>query len=311
MKLISIVIPCYNSSKTIKNVVDNILMKFKDIQNYNVQIILVDDHSPDNTFSVIKKICQDSKHVIGIRLSKNYRQAGARMAGLSYAKGDIIVCMDDDGQHPVDKLPEMINSVENGADVVYAHFVKKKTTFFKKVTSRITRKIYEILKIIPPNIYVSSYFAINGKYKEQIKSYNSPYPSIGTYLFQYTSNFVNIDMEQQARLAGKSGYGLGKLINLFLNTITNFSIVPIRFMMWCGIWGSVLSLIWLLFLMIDAIAAHSFTNGFTVLGGLIVLLSSILLFAISMVGEYIVRVYISISGKPQFFIDSIIKSVDK
>jgi len=311
MKLVSIVIPCYNSSKTIKNVVNDIMQKFDSIPNYDVQIILVDDFSPDQTYLTIKKICDNNKYVQGLRLSRNYGQAAARMAGMNYVKGDIILCMDDDGQHPVEQIPNMIQEIENGADIVYAHFIKKETTLFKKITSRITRKIYELLQIIPPNIYVSSYFAINGKYRDQIQQYKSPYPSIGTYLYQYTSKFKNIEMVQKERIAGKSGYHLNKLVNLFLNTITNFSIIPVRFMLWVGITSIMLSLLWFIVLLIAALLKINIANGFSIMAGIIALFCSILLLAVSIVGEYIVRMYILISGKPQFSIDFTIEAENK
>ena len=167
------------------------------------------------------------------------------------------------------------------------------------------------MQIIPPNIYVSSYFAINGKYRDQIQQYKSPYPSIGTYLYQYTSKFKNIEMVQKERIAGKSGYHLNKLVNLFLNTITNFSIIPVRFMLWVGITSIMLSLLWFIVLLIAALLKINIANGFSIMAGIIALFCSILLLAVSIVGEYIVRMYILISGKPQFSIDFTIEAENK
>lgn len=304
MKTISIVIPCYNSSKTISTVVDAIQKFFDMYKQFNLQIILADDHSPDDTFNVIKHLADKYDNVTGIRLTRNYGQASARMAAISYAEGDVIISMDDDGQHPVERIIDLINEIENGADFVYARFITKKTTLFKKITSSITRKIYQFLGLIPPRIYVSSFFAINGKFKEQIKNYNSPFPSLGTYLYQYTSKFANIDIEQQSRLKGKSGYRLGKLFNLFFNTITNFSIIPIRCIIWLGLGFGFLNLLWLVFQLIGGFIKIAGVNEFTILINIIGIFFSILLFSVGLVGEYVVRIYVSVSGKPQFCIDS-------
>lgn len=308
MKQISIVVPCYNSSGTITSVVEQIQSVFSENRQYDVQLILVNDCSPDNTFGVIKGLCQRYNNIIGVDLSRNYGQASARMAGMRYVTGDFIICMDDDGQHPVEGIMELISALENGADVVYVHFVTKQTSIFKKITSSITRKIYEMIGIIPSGIYVSSFFAIHGKYKEQLQLYKSPYPSVGTYLFQYTTRFVNINMNQAKRITGKSGYRIRKLFNLFFNSITNFSIVPVRFILGIGLCGVVLSFIWLLLMLICSIFASPLANGFTVLGGILVFICNILLSAMGLVGEYAIRTYVTLSGKPQFSIGSTIYS---
>lgn len=98
--LISVAIPCYNSSKTLPLVVDEIRKSLSDKPEYDYEIVLVNDHSPDSTFEVIRDLCKNDSKIVGVDLSKNYGQASAQMAAINYVKGDIVVFMDDDGQPP-------------------------------------------------------------------------------------------------------------------------------------------------------------------------------------------------------------------
>ena len=98
--LISVAIPCYNSSKTLPVVVEEIKKVFAQNSKYDYEIVLVNDNSPDNTFEVIQGLCKENPNIIGVDLSKNYGQSSAQMAAVNHMNGDIAVFMDDDGQHP-------------------------------------------------------------------------------------------------------------------------------------------------------------------------------------------------------------------
>ena len=135
--LISVVIPCYKSEKTIERVVNEIRSSITAGPGYEYQIVLVNDYPFDETFSVIRKICEEDKCVVGVNLSRNFGQAAAKMAGVSYAKGDVVVFMDDDGQHPANGIIPLANKIMEGYDVVYAYFKQKKHSGFKQITSNI------------------------------------------------------------------------------------------------------------------------------------------------------------------------------
>lgn len=125
MKKISFVIPCYRSQDIISEVVDEINAKIVELGNYEHEIILVCDNSPDGTYAVIKEICKRLKMVKGINLAKNFGQHGAIMAGLNQTTGDYIVLLDDDGQTPPSELHKLLNKLEEGFDVVFAKYENK------------------------------------------------------------------------------------------------------------------------------------------------------------------------------------------
>lgn len=305
MKKIAIVIPCYKSAHTIGKVVEDIEEFFALHTENTYQVILVNDGSGIETSEAISQICEKNPNVIGLELSRNYGQASARMAGLHQASGDIIVCMDDDGQHPVNRMSDLISEVEAGYDVVYAKFHNKKTSTFKIVTSRITRRVYEKIGIIPKGVFVSSYFAINGKYLGVLQEYTSPFPSIGAFLLQYTYSFKNVDMEQEERIEGKSGYHLKSLFRLFFNSITNFSIVPIHWITQIGGFFIGLSIALGIVLGILGLLGNSFANGYTILADWIMFFSGGIIATIGFLGEYIGRIYMTISDKPQYHVNRI------
>lgn len=231
--IISIAIPCYNSSKTLRQVVNEIKSVIQTRENTDYQIILVNDTSPDNTFEVITQLCSEDSKIIGVDLSKNYGQASAQMAAVRYIKGDVAVFMDDDGQHPPAELFKLVDKISDGYDVVYAQFISKKHSLFKRVSSNINSKILEFTNRKPKGIQLSSYFALSKFAVRALKNYKSPFPSLGGYLLQVTRRITNVQVEHRARICGRSNYSFKKLLKLWLQGFTNFSIAPLRFASHC------------------------------------------------------------------------------
>ena len=125
MKKVSFVIPCYRSALTIGKVVKEIQDTMKGLAKYSYEIILVNDCSPDDTFEVISALCNENENICGVDLAKNFGQHGALMAGFHQVTGDILVCLDDDGQTPADEVGKLLEEIENGQDVVYASYDHK------------------------------------------------------------------------------------------------------------------------------------------------------------------------------------------
>ena len=139
---ITVSIPCYRSAKTLPYVVEQIKKTVAQRPSYSYQIILVNDCSPDNTFDVIRSLCQEDENIVGVNLSRNWGQATARMASIPYIEGDCTVFMDDDGQHPIDHLFDLVDKIEEGYDLVSADFSQKQTKFMNRFTSAISAKVY-------------------------------------------------------------------------------------------------------------------------------------------------------------------------
>lgn len=294
--LISVAIPCYKSSKTIGKVVDEIRENITKQEGYDYQIILVNDYPFDNTFSVINDLCKEDPKIIGLNLSRNFGQASAKMAALTYVKGDVLVYMDDDGQHPAEGIIPLANKVMEGYDVVYAYFKAKKHSLFKRITSRINSKLGEINGTKVKGIHTSSFLAISRFAVDAYASYHSPFPSLMGYLNTLVGKVTEIEMPHRARMEGKSNYSLKKLLKLWLNGFTNFSVIPLRAV--AGL-GSVIALLGFIFggyVVISKLVNPNMAAGYASIMAVLLLLGGLILIALGFIGEYIGRIYMTISN---------------
>ncbi len=304
--LISIAIPCYNSSKTIENVVAEIKAVFAAQTQHDYQIVLVNDRSPDDTLGAIHRICDADKKVVGVDLSKNYGQASAQMAAFKFIKGDIAVFMDDDGQHPPQELFKLVDKVIEGYDVVYAAFPQKKHSLFKRVTSKLNSWMLEATNRKMKGIRISSYFALSGFVCKAMLDYKSPYPSLGGYFMQITRKMTNVEISHRERLSGKSNYNFKKLIKLWLQGFTNFSISPLRFASWLGGLFAFTGMGFAVYLVIRKIMGSNVQTGYTSLMAVVLVVGGLIMLMLGMLGEYIGRMYILMSNMPQYSIRSVL-----
>lgn len=298
--VISIAIPCYKSEKTITAVVDEIREVFKNNEGYDYQIILVNDFPYDNTYSKIKKLCEEDNKITGVNLSRNFGQAAAKMAAIPFVKGDVLVFMDDDGQHPAEGIIPLVNKIQEGYDVVYAYFKSKKHSLFKRITSKITAKISEFNGTRVKGVHVSSFYAISRFAVDCYANYTSPFPSMMGYLNTMIGKVTDIEMPHRPRMEGKSNYSLKKLLSLWLNGFTNFSVKPLRLISGLGsiiaVFGFVLGFTMIIRKLVNPAVAAGYTSTMSV----ILLLGGLILVALGFIGEYIGRIYMTVSHLQQY-----------
>ena len=149
MKTITILLPAYNESESIPELKSCMETVIRDNPNYEWEFLLINDGSTDNTLQLIQEIAENNSHYHYIDLSRNYGKEIAIMAGLDYAKGDALIIMDADMQHPVDVIPEMIKHWEEGYDDVYAQRQTSEESWLKRKTSKAYYKILQKSTNIP------------------------------------------------------------------------------------------------------------------------------------------------------------------
>ena len=303
MKL-SVVIPVYNSSSIIGNLTSDILNTSKDISNIDdIELILVNDCSSDDTWLKISKLTEDNKDsVIGINLMKNYGQHNAIMAGLKIAKGDYILLMDDDYQHPPNEIPKILNKIFEGYDVCYTNYKNNTYRGFKILGSLINRKISNFLIDKPKTIYLSSFKCFTKKVCKEIIKYDGPFVYIDGLIFDITKNVTSVDINHSERKEGKTNYNIFKLISLWLRVLTNFSIMPLRLATYMGFFMTFISFVAVISILIFKFKNPDIPAGWASLSTLIIFFSGIQLILIGLVGEYIGRSYIKLNKKPQFVV---------
>lgn len=304
--LITVVIPCYRSEKTIETVVNEVRAEFALHPEHTLNMVLVNDGSPDDTFGAIKRICAENKFVTGVDLSKNFGQASAKMASLPYIAGDVAVFMDDDGQHPASGIFKLVDKINEGYDVVYARFPQKKHSLFKRLTSKLHHAISVWAGNAPAGISGSSFLAYSGFIIKALKEYKSPFVSIGGYLNKITSRFANVDIDHRPRLEGKSGYTLKKLVNLWMNTVTNFSIAPLRLSSAFGLICSILGFLLGIFVVIRKLVNPAISAGYTSTIAVLLFIGGIIMLMLGLLGEYIGRIYMTVCNSPQYAVRQVI-----
>lgn len=302
MNLISFVIPCYKSEYSIKNVVEEIVLQFRDKLDYDYEIILVNDASPDDLQNVIKEICKKSKRVKYISLCKNFGQHGAIMAGFRFTKGKYVVTLDDDGQCPTNEIFRMIELLESNHDIVIAKFDEKKQSILKNIGSKVNDIMASILIDKPRDLKFSSFCAYKDFVIKEIIKYQNSYPYIQGLALRVTNNIVNLEMEHRERQAGESTYNLKKLISMWLNGFTAFSVKPLRIATVIGSGLAFLGFLYAVYTVINKIINPNILIGWSSIMAVLLIVSGVILFMLGLIGEYIGRIYISINSAPQYVI---------
>ena len=306
-KLISYVIPCYRSQATLPGVVEEIQQTMKKLEQYEYEIVLVNDCSPDGTFDTIRKLCEENDNITGINLAKNFGQHSALMAGFHYAKGEIVICLDDDGQTPADEADKLIAGIEQGADVVYAKYIHKHHSGFRNWGSHVNELMTRVMLGKPKELYLSSYFAARRFVIEEIIRYEYAYPYVIGLVLRSTKNIVNVEVEHRDRQAGASGYTLGKLLGLWFNGFTAFSVKPLRIATVTGAGCALVGFAYGIYTIIKKIFINppGLVTGFSAMMSAMVFMGGMLMLMMGLIGEYMGRMYISMNNSPQYVIREI------
>lgn len=306
--MISFVVPCYRSQATLPSVIREIQETMEGLRQYTYEVVLVNDCSPDNTFDSIRELCRENKNITGINLAKNFGQHSALMAGFHQVKGDIIVCLDDDGQTPADEVGKLLKGIEKGADVVYAKYAHKHHSGFRNWGSHVNELMTRIMLGKPKDLYVSSYFAARRFVVDEMIKYEYPYPYVIGLVLRTTKNIVNVEVNHRDRMEGTSGYTLGKLLGLWFNGFTAFSVKPLRIATVTGAGCAFLGFAYGIYTIIKKIFINppGLVTGFSALMSVLVFMGGMLMLMLGLVGEYMGRMYISMNRSPQYVVREIV-----
>ncbi|AOZ97444.1 undecaprenyl-phosphate 4-deoxy-4-formamido-L-arabinose transferase [Butyrivibrio hungatei DSM 14810] len=303
-KLVSFVIPCYRSEKTLEAVINEIEETMNGSNDYDYEILLVNDGSPDNTWDVIRKIAaeRDKDKVIGINFAKNFGQHAALMAGLGKSKGDYVVCLDDDGQTPANEVFKLLDALNDGSDAVYARYGHKQHSLFRNFGTAMNEWMASVMLGKPKELFVSSYFAVRRFVVDEMIKYESSYPYVIGLVLRTTKRIVNVDVNHRKREVGASGYTFSKLMALWINGFTAFSIKPLRIATLSGTIFAFLGFLYGIFTVIKKFVNPNVPVGFSALMSAMIFIGGMLMLMMGMVGEYLGRVYISQNRNPQYVI---------
>ena len=304
----SIVIPCYNSSHTIRNVVEATITEMESKGRTPYEFILVDDFSPDGgeTVREMWALAEEYSCVTSIALAHNVGQHNALIAGLHYAEGDIIVMMDDDMQTHPSQLEVLISALDDDHDVVYGYYPEKKHSGFRRFGSWFTHMSVRILIGKPKDMKTSSYVCMKKYVRDSIIRYPAHYTQMQGLILRTVSasRIASVPIKHFDRAYGESGYTLKKLLGLWSN-IAGFSIVPLQLSKRLGVFIASAGFLGLLILLIRKLVNSIRIPGWTSTMMTIIFFSGIILLTLGVVGEYVGRMFLTMGNYPQYVVREI------
>ena len=304
---LSVLVPVYNSEKSIEPLVEEIIVTLEPHFN-NIEIILVNDGSVDSSHDYVLQVQKNNPEIVKyLRLARNFGEHNAVMCGLNYTTGECVAIIDDDFQNPPSEILKIVGELQLGFDVVYSSYAKKRHSWFRNLGSKFNDMIATKLLIKPKDHYLSSFKAINRSLINSIIQYKGPYPYIDGIIFRSTNNISYYLCEHEDRKEGRSGYTLKKLIGLWLNMATGFSVLPLRM---ASILGAVISfstILLIMFFVASSLMGGIFLKqdipvGWTSLIIIVTFFAGIQLMVLGMIGEYLGRMYLTINSSPQYVV---------
>lgn len=302
---ISIVSPIYKAEKFLDKLVSEI-QKAVAILDVDYEIILVDDRSRDNSWEIMKSLSSSNPNIKSIRLSRNFGQHPAIMAGLSQAKGEWIVVMDCDLQDQPKEIVPLYNKAQEGFEVVQARRKNREDSFLKKLSSKIFSKVYGYFTDTKYDNEIANFGIYNIKVIRsilEISDYIKFFPLFINFVgFKSTS----IVVEHAPRESGTTSYSFSKLVSLAFNTIISFSNKPLKLFVKFGMIISLLSFCVGIYYIYQALHHEIEVLGFTSIIVSIWFLSGIIITTIGVVGIYVGKIFDQAKNRPVFIIDEII-----
>jgi glycosyltransferase involved in cell wall biosynthesis len=298
---ISVVIPVYKTSSTLIDLVSLLKITLEPYKG-KYEIIFVDDGGAIDSAKALKKILKGNAHIRVIWLSRNYGQHNAILCGVLQARGEIIVTMDDDLQHPPAVLPKLFSALKDDVDVVYGSSISMRHNFFRSISARLTKIILQDIMGADNASHVSALRIFRSSITKSWIKHNSPLVNIDVMLTWATDRFSYVLVDHKERAVGQSGYTFMALVRHALNLITGFSTLPLQVASIFGLFFAIFGFVVLIFVLYTWFYSGVSVPGFAFIASLISILSGVQLLSIGVMGEYISRMFERGSGKPPYLI---------
>lgn len=306
-KIISFVIPCYASEGSVALVIQEIREVVAQKANeYDYQIVAVNDCSPDNVYAVLQREAAKDPKVTAIDLARNGGRHNALICGCHYTYGDYIVFIDDDQQCPCDRLWDLLDPVVNGDyDVAIAKYPKKKESGFKRFGSKVNDTVANWLLNKDKELKFSNFSVMKKFVRDEVIRYQNPYPYISGLMLRSTKHVCNVQMEERERQIGVGHYSFRKSFSLWMNSFTAFSVKPLRFATTCGMLFAFLGAVLLIYTIIHKFVHPAVPVGYSSTMSVLLFVGGMIMFMLGLIGEYVGRIYISLNNSPQYVVRGI------
>lgn len=301
--MISIVVPVYNSSHFIHILIQEV-DKERIKNNWELELILIDDGSKDNSFEKIKNLSENYEFLKIIKLARNFGHQIAVKTGLAHAKGDYIAVMDDDMQDPPNLLASFFKYLDDGMDVVYGVRKKRKESLFKRIGYLSFYRLLQKLSSIEIPLDTGDFCVMKRKVVDQMLLLQEKNPFLRGIRAWVGFKQIGVEYERNSRVAGDSGYNLKKLFKIAFDGIFAFSNLPLRMISTSGFIGLFLAITYSIRVLYTYFKYNIDVKGFTSLVILISFFSSLILICLGIIGEYIARIYDEVRNRPYSVIET-------
>lgn len=305
-----IVVPCFNEQEALPHSHERLSKLIEEMIaqgsiGADSKLLYVDDGSRDNTWEIIEKLSSESNRVAGVKLACNSGHQNALMAGLAAAVEhcDITVSIDADLQDDINVIPQMVERYRGGCDIVFGvRRERKSDSWLKRTTAGMFYRLMERLGVDTINNH-ADYRLMSRRavmalldYKERNLFIRGIVTKLG-----YKTDCVYYD--RAARIAGKSGYPLRKMLNFAIDGITSFSVKPVRMVFMMGVLFLLIALIMLIYVL-TAVALGRSVSGWPSLILSVWLVGAFVLIGLGIIGEYVGKIYIEVKNRPRYNIDT-------
>ena len=299
---VSVVIPCYRSKDTLRSVVEETVRVLAERPAFEYEVILVDDGSPDGTIETIRSLCAENRNVKGVGLSRNFGQPCATLAGFGSVSGDIVAYSDDDGQTPIDRLWPLVDELERGHDVVFASFPSDNQNALQRIGRALNNAMASYLIGKPKHLHFGNFWVCRRYVVDEALKFKNPYPYLGGIFVKTTRHMAEVRTNQRPRLSGRSNYSLRRMVGLWLNGFTAFSIVPLRMATGLGVIIAIVGFLFALQITVQKLITPAVPAGYSSIMATLLLMGGLVISLLGLVGEYVGRIYMSINGVPQYVV---------
>jgi dolichol-phosphate mannosyltransferase len=299
--MISIIIPAYNEAGNIKNIASQISKQLSENEQY--EIIFIDDGSTDSTLDEIKEVIKSEQSVKFISFSRNFGHQKALKAGLDHARGDCVISMDSDLQHPPELIGTLIKKWKEGYDIVYTNRKDPQhTRLIKKTASKLFYKIINRISDVDIPIGAADFRLLDRKVVNELKKFKENWPFIRGLVSWLGFNQIGIEYSVKNRNVGESKYTFGKMISFALEGITSFSILPLRISIMFGLISSFFAFLYTIYALIAKFYMDIAIPGWTSILISVLFLGGVQLVFLGLIGEYLGKLFIESKKRPTYII---------
>lgn len=300
-KLVSVVIPCYNSERSIAEVVELTMAEFAKLDGFDCEFVLVDDNSSDGTFAQITRLCERYPSVHGLRLMRNFGQHNGLMCAMNHVSGDYVLGMDDDLQTHPSQIAAILAKMGEGYDLVYGVYRKSTNGSIKNLTSWLNKKTSRVLLGRPKDIQSSNFWCITRQVCDEVVKYKNYSPYVDGIFYRVTHNIGNVTIEHHEREYGQSGYTLKKLVRQWM-AYFNFSVIPLRIASVIGVISACVGFVMAIVTIVRKLLDPTMLMGWSSTVSLMVFFFGLVLMVLGIIGEYVGDLVLAVNGTPQYIV---------